>query len=45
MGEEFVFEVSRRFLGDRFDCFDHSQLKMSEYKAKSKSLWQRLFGR
>lgn len=44
MGEEFVFEISRRFLGERFDNFDHDKLPMSEYKAKSKSLWKRLLG-
>ena len=43
MGEEFVFEISRRFLGERFDDFDHDELMMSEFK--SKSFWQRLFGR
>lgn len=44
MGEEFVFEVSRRFLGERFDCFDHDRLPMSEYKTRSRSLWRRLLG-
>lgn len=45
LGEEFVFEVSRRFFGQRFDCFDHDALPMSEYKTKSRSLWQRLMGK
>ncbi|MCO8120195.1 hypothetical protein NHH03_00475 [Stieleria sp. TO1_6] len=45
MGEEFVFEVSRRFFGERFDCFDHDKLLMSEFKSTSKTFWQRLFGR
>jgi len=44
MGEEFVFEISRRFLGERFDEFDHDQLEMSEYQSKRKTLWQRLLG-
>lgn len=45
MGEEFVFEVSRRFFGERFDGFDHDELLMSEFKSTSRSLWQRLFGK
>jgi hypothetical protein len=44
MGEEFVFEISQRFFGERFDCFDHDELSMSEYKSTSKTIWQRLFG-
>lgn len=45
MGEEFVFEISRRFFGERFDCFDHETLSMSEYQPAPKSIWERLFGR
>ena len=45
MGEEFVFEISQRFFGERFDCFDHDELTMSEYRRSQKSLWQRLLGK
>lgn len=45
MGEEFVFEVSRRFFGERFDSFDHDRLEMSEYRTKAKPLWHRLLRR
>jgi len=45
MGEEFVFEISKRFFGERFDEFDHDSLPMSEYQARPKTLWQRLLGK
>ena len=45
MGEEFVFEVSRRFLGERFDSFDHDELAMSEFRPTPKSFWQRMRGK
>lgn len=45
MGEEFVFEISRRVFGERFDCFDHDELHMSEFKSTSTSFWKRLLGK
>jgi hypothetical protein len=45
MGEEFVFEVSRRLFGERFDYVEHDKLPMSEYKTPTRTLWERLFGR
>ena len=45
MGEEFVFEISRRFFGERFDCFEHDSLPMSEFRSTPRSFWRRLLGK
>lgn len=42
MGEEFVFELSRRFLGVRIDEIDGDQIPMSRFDGMSQSLWRRL---
>lgn len=44
MGEEFVFEITKRYFGERFDSFDHFELPMTEFKSISKPFWKRLFG-
>jgi len=44
MGEEFVFEVSRRVFGCRLDYYDIWELPMDEYKQKRKGLFSWLFG-
>lgn len=39
-GEEFVFDLSQRFLGSRFDQFDPWDLKMEKFTPiKSRSIW------
>jgi hypothetical protein len=43
MGEEFVFDLSRRFFGCRIDECDAWELKMQEFKPVQ-SLFRRLFG-
>jgi hypothetical protein len=43
LGEEFVFELSRRFFGRRIDEFDAWDLRMQEFKS-GKSFVRRLFG-
>lgn len=44
-GEEFVFELSKRFFGQRIDCSECWDLKMEIFAPVRKSLFQRLFGR
>ncbi|MEO0530192.1 MAG: hypothetical protein AAF266_06390 [Planctomycetota bacterium] len=44
MGEEFVFEVSRRVFGERFDSFDHSKLAMSAYRKRRGLPWRWFLG-
>lgn len=44
MGEEFVFEVARRFFGERLDAFDHDILKMSEYRRERRWPWRLVLG-
>ncbi|WP_020470093.1 DUF6928 family protein [Zavarzinella formosa] len=39
VGEEFVFELSRRFLGKRFDQFDAWELKMEKFARVKRSIW------
>jgi hypothetical protein len=43
-GEEFVFTLTKRFLGTRLDEFNLWDLKMEEFHPVHKSFWKRLFG-
>lgn len=44
MGEEFVFEVTKRFFGKRLDQFESLDWPMEEFRPLKRSLWSRLFG-
>ena len=44
-GEEFVFELSKRYFGERLDCIDFWDLKMETFKPIKTSIIGRLFGR
>jgi len=44
-GEEFVFDLSRRFFGKRIDQMDTWEIEMESFAAAPKPLWKRLFGK
>lgn len=44
MGEEFVFEVTKRYFGKRLDQFESLKWPMEEFRLPKRSLWSRLFG-
>ena len=39
LGEEFAFELSRRFLGCRFDEFDAWDLAMEKFVPVGRGIW------
>ena len=44
IGEEFVFELSKRYFGQRVDCVDVWELMMEAFVPVRKTFFQRLFG-